>query len=74
MADTEKFRLRHFVERLVQQGECIVHDAPITLIDVGAVLEGNPKAVWFKNVGPEHAQLSNRYVQIASRPSSGHRH
>ncbi len=56
-ADTEKFRLRHFVERLVQQGECVVHDAPIALIDVGAVLEGNPKAVWFKDVGPEHAQL-----------------
>src|SRR4051794_22298688 len=55
--DTEKFRLRHFVERLVQQGECMVHDAPIDLIDVGAVLEGNPKAVWFKDVGPEHAQL-----------------
>ena len=56
-ADTEKFRLRHFVERLVQQGECMVHDAPIDLIDVGAMLEGNPKAVWFKDVGPEHAQL-----------------
>ena len=56
-SETEKFRLRQFVERLVQQGECIVHDAPITLIDVGAVLEGNPKAVWFKDVGPEHAQL-----------------
>jgi UbiD family decarboxylase len=57
MADTEKFRLRHFMERLVQQGECIVHDAPIDLIDIGAVLEGNPKAVWFKSVGPEKAQL-----------------
>jgi 2,5-furandicarboxylate decarboxylase 1 len=57
MPDTDKFRLRHFVERLVQQGECVVHDAPIALIDVGAVLEGNPKAVWFKDVGPEHGQL-----------------
>ncbi|MEA2948802.1 MAG: hypothetical protein QOI40_4132, partial [Alphaproteobacteria bacterium] len=24
--DTEKFRLRHFVEKLVQEGECTVHD------------------------------------------------
>jgi 2,5-furandicarboxylate decarboxylase 1 len=55
--DTEKFRLRHFVERLVQQGECVIHDAPISLLDVGTVLEGNPKAVWFKDVGPEHAEL-----------------
>ena len=32
--DTEKFRLRRFVEKLVQQGECVVHDEPIDLIDV----------------------------------------
>ena len=56
-ADTEKFRLRHFVEKLVQQGECTVHDAPIDLIDVGAVLDGNPNAVWFRDVGPEMTQL-----------------
>ena len=55
--DTEKFRLRHFVERLVQQGECTVHDAPIDLIDVAAVLDCNPNAVWFRNVGPEKTQL-----------------
>src|SRR5262249_7889745 len=55
--DTDKFRLRHFVERLVQQGECTVHDAPIDLIDVAAVLDCNPNAVWFRNVGPEKTQL-----------------
>jgi UbiD family decarboxylase len=56
-ADTEKFRLRHFVEKLVQEGECTVHDAPIDLIDVAAVLDCNPQAVWFRNVGPERTQL-----------------
>ena len=55
--DTEKFRLRRFVEKLVQQGECIVHDDPIDLIDVAAVLDCNPKAVWFRAVGPEKAEL-----------------
>src|SRR5215470_8848249 len=55
--DTEKFRLRSFVERLVQQGHCVVHDAPIELVDVAAVLDGNPKAVWFRNVGPEKTEL-----------------
>src|SRR5437588_4009371 len=55
--DTEKFRLRHFVEKLVQQGECVVHDDPIDLIDVAAVLDCNPRAVWFRAVGPERAQL-----------------
>src|SRR5262249_51222119 len=55
--DTEKFRLRSFVERLVQQGHCVVHDAPIELVDIAAVLDGNAKAVWFRNVGPERAGL-----------------
>ena len=57
MTDTEKFRLRHFVEKLVQQGECVVHDDPIDLIDVAAVLDCNPRAVWFRAVGPERAEL-----------------
>ena len=56
-ADSERFRLRRFVERLVQLGECEVHDKPIDLIDVAAVLEGNPRATWFKSVGPERAEL-----------------
>ena len=55
--DTERFRLRRFVERLVQLGECDIHDQPIDLIDVGAVLDGNPRATWFKAVGPEKAEL-----------------
>jgi len=55
--DTERFRLRRFVERLVQLGECEMHDQPIDLIDVGAVLDGNPRATWFKAVGPEKAEL-----------------
>src|SRR5258708_12799094 len=57
MTDTEKFRLRHFVEKLVQQGECVVHDDPIDLIDVAAVLDCNPRAVWFRAVGPEKTEL-----------------
>ena len=56
-ADTERFRLRRFVERLVQLGECEIHDKPIDLVDVAAVLDGNPKATWFKAVGPEKAEL-----------------
>ena len=57
MTDTEKFRLRHFVEKLVQQGECVVHDDPIDLIDVATVLDCNPRAVWFRAVGPERTEL-----------------
>ena len=50
-ADTTAFGLRAFVERLVAAGECEVHEAPIDLIDVAARLDGNPKAVWFRNAG-----------------------
>src|SRR5215470_16076370 len=57
MADTERFRLRGFIERLVQAGECEVHRQPIDLIDVAAVLDGNPRAVHFTCVGPERAEL-----------------
>jgi UbiD family decarboxylase len=56
-ADFERFRLRRFVERLVQLGECEVHDKRIDLLDVAAVLDGNPRATWFKAVGPEQAEL-----------------
>jgi UbiD family decarboxylase len=65
--DTEKFRLRSFVERLVQQGHCVVHDAPIDLIDVAAVLDGNPKAVWFRNVGPERTELIGNVMGARER-------
>lgn len=65
--DTEKFRLRSFVERLVQQGECVVHDQPIDLVDIAAVLDGNPKAVWFRNVGPERTELVGNVMGARER-------
>jgi UbiD family decarboxylase len=66
-ADTEQFRLRRFVERLVQQGDCLVHDAPIDLVDVAAILDGNSKAVWFRNVGPERAELAGNIMGARRR-------
>jgi 2,5-furandicarboxylate decarboxylase 1 len=65
--DTERFRLRRFVERLVQLGECEVHDKPIDLVDVAQVLEGNPRAVWFKAVGPEKAELVGNVMASRKR-------
>ena len=73
-ADTERFRLRRFVERLVQLGECEVHDKPIDLIDVGAVLDGNPKATWFKSVGPEKAELIGNVMGSRKRLAHRARH
>ena len=55
--DTERFRLRRFVERLKQMGECETHEKPIDLVDVAGVLEGNPRATLFAAAGPEKAEL-----------------
>jgi UbiD family decarboxylase len=55
--DTERFRLRNFVDKLVDLGECEVHDAPIDLVDVAGALDGNPQAVLFKAAGPEKAEI-----------------
>jgi 2,5-furandicarboxylate decarboxylase 1 len=65
--DTERFRLRNFIDRLVENGECEVHDKPIDLIDVGGVLEGNPKAVLFKAAGPEKATLVGNVMASRKR-------
>jgi UbiD family decarboxylase len=65
--DTERFRLRNFIDRLVENGECEVRDKPIDLLDVGSVLEGNPKAVLFKAAGPEKAQLVGNVMASRKR-------
>ena len=57
MADTERFRLRRFVETLVQMGECEIREQPTDLLDIAAVLEGNPRATLFRAAGPEKAEL-----------------
>ncbi|HTS40220.1 MAG TPA: UbiD family decarboxylase [Xanthobacteraceae bacterium] len=57
MVDTERFRLRRFVQRLIEAGECEVRDQPIDLVDVAAVLDGNSRATLFRAAGPEKAEL-----------------
>ena len=48
--DTESYRLRRFVEAL-DPGELERHDEPLNLAAVAAILEGNPRAVLFGNIG-----------------------
>jgi 2,5-furandicarboxylate decarboxylase 1 len=55
--DTERFRLRSFIESLAGSDELEIHDAPIDLVDVAAKVDGNPKAVLFRNMGPEGAEM-----------------
>ena len=69
--DLERFRLRRLAERLVEAGEAVVHDAPIDLIDVAAVLDGNPRAVWFADAGPEGAELIGGVTGSRARIAAG---
>ncbi len=55
--DTESFRLRRFVEALIEHDECEVREAPIDLIDIGGALDCNTKAVLFRVAGPEGAEV-----------------
>src|SRR5579885_17502 len=60
-------RLRNFVQRLVDLGECEVRNDPVDLIDVAAVLDGNPRAVWFKAAGEEKSELAGNVMGSRKR-------
>ena len=55
--DLERFRLRKFVETLDREGELATMAEPLDLVDLGAKLDGNPKAVLFRKAGPEKAEI-----------------
>src|SRR5438045_2941287 len=57
-ADFDKFRLRTFVGRLIDIGEAVVHERPVALADLAAAIADTPKAVLFKDAGPEHFQIA----------------
>ena len=56
-ADVERFRLRRVVELFAAEGELEVVPQQLDLVDIGARLDGNPKAVHFRAAGPEKAEL-----------------
>jgi UbiD family decarboxylase len=55
--DLEKFRLRRFVDKLVDMGEVEVHDEPVPLTKLGETIEGTDKAVLFRKAGPEQLEV-----------------
>jgi 2,5-furandicarboxylate decarboxylase 1 len=55
--DTETFRLRRFVERLIAEDEVEIHDQAVPLIELGSHLDGNAKAVLFRQAGPERTEV-----------------
>jgi 2,5-furandicarboxylate decarboxylase 1 len=64
--DRDRFRLRRFLDLLVEAGECEIRAQPIDLADVAAALESD-KAIWFKAAGPERAELVGNVVGSRAR-------
>ena len=56
--DLDKFRLRRFVERLVDMGEMEVHDEPVPLTRLSEIIEGTDKGVLFRRAGPEKLEVA----------------
>ena len=55
--DFEKFRLRRFVDRLIELGEVEIREDPVSLIDLSAIIEPTEKAVLFKQAGPDRLEM-----------------
>lgn len=55
--DLDEFRLRRFVERMIDEGEVEVVEEKIELADIAARMDGNEKAVLFRQAGSENAEL-----------------
>ncbi len=55
--DFEKFRLRNFVDRLIELDEVEIHDEPVPLTGLSAIIQATPKAVLFKKAGPEQVEM-----------------
>jgi 2,5-furandicarboxylate decarboxylase 1 len=65
-ADFDRYRLRRFIENLPAD-ELETPSEPVELADVAKVLEGNPRAVMFRAVGPERAELAANVTGSRSR-------
>jgi UbiD family decarboxylase len=55
--DLDKYRLRRFVDRLLDMGDVEIHDEPVPLTSLGSIIERTEKAVLFKKAGPEQTEI-----------------
>ena len=56
-SDLDKYRLRRFVDRLIDMGEVEIHDEPVPLTGLSTIIERTDKAVLFKKAGPEQTEI-----------------
>jgi UbiD family decarboxylase len=74
--DVEKYRLRRFVERLIDIGEMEIHDEPVPLTALSTIIERTERALLFKQAGPERVEIvaktaGNRKRLCAAFAASG---
>ncbi len=55
--DLDKFRLRTFVNKLIDRGEVEIHEEAVSLAAMAAIIEASTKAVLFRRAGPERAEV-----------------
>ena len=55
--DMQKFRLRRFVECLIDMGEVDIHDEPVPLTALSRVIEGTARVQLFRKAGPEQVEI-----------------
>ena len=65
--DYERFRLRNFIAGLAGTHELETLSGAVDLADVATLLHGNAKAVWFRNAGPDGAELVGNVVASRTR-------
>jgi UbiD family decarboxylase len=66
-ASNDRYRLRAFVELLERSGELQIVEQPVDLADIGSYLDGNPKAVLFRAVGPDRVEVVGNVAGSRSR-------
>ncbi len=55
--DMEKFRLRRFVDRLIEHGHVTIHEEPVALADLSSIIEATPNTHLFRQAGPEQLEM-----------------
>ena len=65
--DFDRFRLSRLVDRLIEEDEVDIVADPVPLAGVAERLDGNPRAVLFRSVGPEGAALIGNVMGSRAR-------
>src|ERR1700747_2027754 len=55
--DLDRYRLRRFVERLIDMGEVYVRDEPVPLTALSEMIEASERVQLFRSAGPERVEI-----------------